>query len=228
MTKQELFAKVDDYKNKINAIRPFSSEQEIELDKLQRIKLSNYLKLTTGNALAESDTEIYDYILSQAGTEQLDITEDIMKHLHFIMYHKVNKDEAGQYRTNPIDVSGAKYTPAAPEDVPRLMEHFINQMQNSKRMMHPIEYASMCHKRLADIHPFNEGNDTVALLILNLILVNEGYGVAVISQKSYKTYEDALALSRRKMNPDIDMLINFIAACILESQKDYCRLLGID
>lgn len=228
MTKQELFDKVDDFKNKINAKRPFSPEQEIELDKLQRIKLNNYHKLTKGNSFDESDTEVYNYILSQARTEQLDLTEDIMKHIHFMIYRKVNQDEAGQYRTNPIDVTGANYIPPAPEEVPRLMEHFVNQMQNSKRMMHPIEYASMCHKRLMDIQPFNEGNDTLALLLLNLILVNAGYSVIIISQESYESYEHVLTLSRRKMNLDIDMLINFIAECVLESQKDYCRLLGVN
>lgn len=211
MTKQELFDKVDNYKNRINALRPFSPEQEIIVDKLHREKFSDYQKLTEDNILINSDTDVYDYLLLQAGADKLDITEDTIKHIHFLIYSELDQGEAGHYRKKPSNISAAGYIPPDSEDVPRLMEHFINQMQNSRRMMHPIEYATMCHKRFIDIQPFNVGNDTLALLLLNLILINEGYGVTVISQESYGTYKHALTLSRRKINPDIDKLTSLIA-----------------
>lgn len=96
-------------------------------------------------------------MLSMARMEQLEITETIIKRLHYLFYNKMDQEEAGQYRKSQVYISGTEYLPPAPEEVPHLMEHFINQIQNSKKLMHPIEFASICHKRLVDIHPFKDG-----------------------------------------------------------------------
>lgn len=252
MTKQELFHKADYYKNLIDMNRPFNTEQLSELDNYFRVGFTYSSNSIEGNTLTITETKIlledgitvggkpikdyyeaaghaqaYDYMLSVARTEQLFITEDIIKRLHALFYHKLDHEEAGQYRKIQVYISGTEYLPPKAEEIPHLMEHLINQMQSSKRLMHPIEYAAICHKRLVDIHPFKDGNGRTARLIMNLILVNAGYGVTSIPPILRNEYINALILSQKENNPNIDAIIEFIAECVIETERDYCRLLRI-
>lgn len=40
-------------------------------------------------------------------------------------------------------------------------------------------------------------------------------------------YINALIVSQRELNPDIDTFIKFIAECVNEAERDYCRLLRL-
>jgi Fic family protein len=253
LTKQELFKKADYYKNLIDSYRPFDLKQLKELDNYFRIGFTFSSNSIEGNTLTIDETKIiledgitvggkpikdyyeaaghaqaYDYMISLARTEQLDITETVIKRLHYLFYHRMDQEEAGRYRKIQVNSSGTDYFPPKPEDVPHLMEHFINQMQSSKRFMHPVEFAALCHKRFVDIHPFKDGNGRTARLLMNLILVNAGYGVTLIPPDLRSEYIDALVLSQRANNPNVDALIEFIAGCVIESEREYCRLLNIN
>ncbi len=252
MIKQELFQKADYYKNMIDMNRPFKAEQLLELDNYFRVELTYSSNFIEGNTLTHTETKVlledgttlggkpikdyyeasghaqaYDYMLAMARTEQLDITEDIIKKLHYLFYHKLDHEEAGQYRKNQVYLSGTEYLPPKAEEVSHLMEHFINQMQSSRRFIHPIEFAAICHKRLVDIHPFKDGNGRTARLLMNLILENTGYGITSIPPALKNEYINALILSQRENNPNIDTLIEFIVECVIETERDYCRLLRI-
>lgn len=249
---QELFQKADDYKNLIDRNRPFNAELLLELDKYFRVGFTYSSNSIDGNTLTLAETKLlledgitvgekpikdyyeasghaqaYDYMITVARTEQLSITEDIIKKLHYLFYHKLDQEEAGQYRKDQIYISRTELLSPKAEEVPHLMEHFINQMQSSKRFMHPIEFAAICHKRLVDIHPFKDGNGRIARLLMNLILVNAGYGITSIPPELQNEYSDALILSQRESNPNIDTFIELIAECVIEAEMDYCRLLRI-
>lgn len=253
MTKQELFNKADYYKRIIDNNRPFDLEQLNEIDNYFRVGFTYSSNSIEGNTLTITETKIlledgitvggkpikdyyeaaghaqaFDYMLSMARNDELEITEIIIKRLHYLFYHKVDQEEAGQYRKVQVYISGTEYLPPSPEEVPNLMEHFTNQMRSSKRLMHPIEFAALCHKRLVDIHPFNDGNGRTARLLMNLILVNAGYGITSIPPVLRNDYINALVMSQRANNPDIDEFIKFIAECVIETERDYCRLLRID
>lgn len=62
---------------------------------------------------------------------------------------------------------------------------------------------------------------------MNLILVNFGYGITSIPPVLRNEYINALVISQRENNPDIDTFIKFIAECVIETERDYCRLLRI-
>jgi Fic family protein len=252
MAKQELFHKADYYKILIERNRPLDSEQLTELDNYFRIGFTYSSNSLEGNTLTITETKIlledgitvggkpikdyyeasghaqaYDYMLTMARTNNFVITEEVIKRLHFLFYHKLDQEEAGQYRKIHVFISGAEYLPPSPEEIPHLMEQFIRQMQISNKLMHPIEFAAICHKRLVDIHPFKDGNGRTARLLMNLILINAGYGITSIPPVLRNEYINALIISQRETNPDIDTFIEFIAECVIETQRDYCRLLRI-
>lgn len=258
MTMQELFKKADLYKEKINEnlkeMKSIDTDILKEIDQYFRVSFTYSSNALEGNMLTFLETKTlmednnlrtkqdgkdcfhetighgnaYDYMLLQGRVEELVIREDLIKQLHYLFYNKVDIKEAGTYRKNDITDTKMGYLPPSAEDVPRLMEHFINQMDNSKRFMHPIEYAAMCHKRILDIQPFQYGNGIIARLFMNLILVNEGYGIVIIPPTRREDYLNALMASREMNHIDIDTFIKFIAECLIESEKEYCKLLKIN
>ena len=247
---QELLQKADSYKQKISPARPLAKEELKSLDDYFRIGFTYSSNALEGNTLTISETKIlledgitvggrplkdcyeavghgsaYGFMLEQARQQDMIITEDTIKKLHRLFYQKVDADQAGQYRSIQVYISGLEYVPPAPDEVPRLMKHLTDQIRSSRTTLHPIELAAMAHKRLVDIHPFIDGNGRIARLLMNLILVNAGYGVVSIPPNLQNDYINALSASRR-LN-DMESFSKLIAECVIETEQDYCRLLKL-
>lgn len=249
-TLQDLLQKADCYKQKISSARPLAKEELKSLDDYFRVGFTYSSNALEGNTLTISETKIlledgitvggrplkdcyeavghgsaYDFMLELARQQGMNITEDIIRKLHRLFYQKVDADQAGQYRSIQVYISGSEYVPPAPEEVPRLMNHLTDQIHSSNPVLHPIELAAMAHKRLVDIHPFINGNGRTARLLMNLILVNAGYGVVSIPPVWRNDYINALSASRR-LN-DMEPFCKLIAECVIETERDYCRLLKL-
>jgi len=247
---QDLLQKADSYKQKISSARPLPPEELKSLDNYFRIGFTYSSNALEGNTLTISETKIlledgitvggrplkdcyeavghgtaYDFMLKLARQQDLTITESIIKNLHRLFYQKVDADQAGNYRTIQVYISGTEYIPPAPEDVPQLMKHLADQIHYSQSALHPVELAAAAHKRLADIHPFIDGNGRTARLLMNLILVNNGYGVVSIPPILRNDYINALSASRRMNN--LEPFAKLIAECVIETERDYCRLLKL-
>ncbi|WP_343210455.1 Fic family protein [Anaerolentibacter hominis] len=160
----------------------------------------------------------YDFMLAAARQDHMDITEETIKRLHSLLYEKPDAD---RYRTYAALISEINYTPAAPEDIPRLMDHLANQIRSSRTTLHPIELAAMAQQRLISIYPFSDGNGRTARLLMNLILVNAGYGMVSIPPERQEEYLNCLSAAIKQ--GDMDRLSKFIAECVIESEKEYCK-----
>lgn len=56
----------------------------------------------------------------------------------------------------------------------------------------PIELAALFHYRYIRIHPFEDGNDRIARLIVNFILARHDYPMVVVRSRKKKDYLEAL------------------------------------
>ncbi|MGL5435944.1 MAG: Fic family protein [Lachnospiraceae bacterium] len=249
-TLQELLQKADSYKEKISSARPLEKEELKSLDNYFRIGFTYSSNALEGNALTISETKIlledgitvagkplkdcyeavghgdaYDFMLDLARQQDMTITEDTIKRLNQLFYQKVDAEKASRYRSIQVYIFGTDYIPPSPEDVPHLMSHMVDQIRSSRTTLHPIELAAMAHKRLVDIHPFFDGNGRTARLLMNLILVNTDYGVVSIPPVWRNDYINALSASRR-LN-DMEPFSKLIAECVIETGRDYCRLLKL-
>ncbi len=249
-TLHELLQKADSYKQKISSARPLAKEELKSLDNYFRIGFTYSSNALEGNTLTISETKIlledgltvggrplkdcyeavghgaaYDFMLSLARQQDMNITEDTIRKLHRLFYQKIDAEQAGQYRSIQVYISGTEYIPPSAEDVPQLMKYLAEQIHFSHSVLHPIELAAMAHKRLVDIHPFVNGNGRTARLLMNLILVNTGYGVVSIPPIWRNDYINALSISRRRN--DMEPFSKLIAECVIETERDYCRLLKL-
>jgi Fic family protein len=253
MLKQDLLVKADKYKAAISMARPLAGDELKELDNYFKVGLTYSSNALEGNSLTISETKIlledgitvggkpvkdyfeaaghakaYDYMLEMARSANNEITEEIVKKLHLLFYSGIDSGYAGRYRDIQIYISGTEYLPPAPKDVQKLMSSFVNNMNKLKSKLHPIEFAAILHKEFVDIHPFKDGNGRTARLLMNLILFESGYGIVSIPPILRNEYVQTLIIAQRESNKNINPFIEFIAECVIETQRDYCRLLRIN
>lgn len=121
------------------------------------------------------------------------------------------------YRRVPAVIEGTSDTAAAPEDIPRLMGHLSDQIMCSRYTIHPIEMAAMACKRLTDIQPFDTGNHTLAVELLNLILTASGYPAITITKANLPEYQHAMAATR--IQRDMEPFSIFVAQQVIAAAK---------
>ena len=110
-----------------------------------------------------------------------------------------------------------------PEELDEKMHEFISQLPKLKAELHPVEYAAMVHIIFVNIHPFADGNGRVARLLMNLALLQSGYNIVVIPPVVRADYISALQKTNSGNNTEF---INFVSEMVLESQKEYLKIIS--
>lgn len=145
-------------------------------------------------------------------SKDVKITEKLIQDFHeLILVEPYIDKEAeinpGKWKKLPnylITRTGERIDFASPENVPRLMSHLVNWLNNhldppkrkkKKYQLHPLLIASGFHVEFVKIHPFGDGNGRMARIIVNLILMQSGFVPAIINLKDRENYFDALNLS---------------------------------
>ena len=112
--------------------------------------------------------------------------------IHKIILTKIDDVNAGRYRTVPVRIAGSTVVMPNPIKVPDLMNEFIQWLHSPPRIDHPIKISADAHYKLVSIHPFIDGNGRTARLLMNVILMQEGYPPALIRKEERKRYISAI------------------------------------
>lgn len=247
-----LLDRIDHVKQYFQDKRPLSSDEVKELEAYYKIELTYSSNALEGNSLTLTETKIlledgitvggkllkdcyeaaghaaaYDFMLTAAKAEPFTITEETIRKLHFLFYNKINYQTAGQYRAHQVFITGTEYVPPVPDRVPELMREFIAEINGEAKALYPVRLAAFAHRRLVDIHPFTDGNGRTARLLMNLILVHDGYCIVSIPPVLRMDYIGALKIAQREKNPSDVQFEKLVAESELEAQKDYCQMFHI-
>ena len=146
--------------------------------------------------------------------------------VHNLILRGINPEDAGRYRRVQVMIKGSSYMPPQPFLVSKKMEDFFIWFETNKNTLHPIVLAAELHERLVTIHPFIDGNGRTSRLIMNLILLQNGYVIANIKgdYDSRMQYYNALETAQTKKNKE-DFLL-FIAQNEKESLARYLEIIG--
>ena len=140
--------------------------------------------------------------------ENTPLTEEAVLRLHELILHDIS-DHAGAYRKTGVRITGATFSPPRSEEVPRLMSELVEWLEKNLEEYSPIELAALFHHKFVHIHPFSDGNGRTARLLMNSILMKNGYPYIInITQKERGKYLDTL---READLGNYTPLINFIA-----------------
>lgn len=119
-------------------------------------------------------------------------TEHNLRQIHALVLKGIDDEEAGRYRRGQVRISGSEYVPPDAVAVPGLMREFVMWLNGEAKAMSSVERAALAHFRLVDIHPFADGNGRTARLLMNLILIQQGYPPAVVRHEERLAYYTAL------------------------------------
>jgi Fic family protein len=126
------------------------------------------------------------------------ITEHNIRQTHALILRTIDDENAGAYRKGQVYITGSTYVPPMAIEVPPLMQELVAWINSAEAAeLHPVERAALAHFRLVHIHPFIDGNGRTARLLMNLILIREGYPPAVIRRERRPEYYDALDQAHR-------------------------------
>lgn len=234
------------YKAKINVLRPLYNEALVQVKEYYKIGLTYASNALEGNTLSLVETKVvledgitiggkplkdhyetvghakaFDEIINLS--KNTTFTENDIKLLHKLFYEKIDNEKAGKYRTSQVIITGSDVELPKPEELDEKMREFILQLPKLKEKLHSVEYAAMVHIIFVNIHPFTDGNGRVARLLMNLALLQSGYNIVVIPPVVRADYISALQKTNNGNNADF---INFISEMVLESQKEYLKIIS--
>ena len=203
-------------KQKIDQFRPLPKELVSNLENWFKVELTYTSNALEGNTLTRQETAVVvekgltiggkslvehleatnhaaalGKVVQIAQLETARIGEHTILDLHSTILHGIDDANAGRYRSIAVRISGSKVLLPNPVKVPMLMADFVKELGNPLDL-HPVELAAEAHYQLVTIHPFIDGNGRTARLLMNLILLQNGYPPALIRKRDRVPYLNSL------------------------------------
>ena len=241
-----MLKRIDAYKKKIDAYRPFGPELLPSIQAYYRVGLTYTSNALEGVSYSESETKVlledgltvggkhlrdalavvghakaYDHMFSLLHKHKIDI-QDLVD-MHALLADGLERGEAGKYRDKQIFVTGTSYVFPAPADVPERMQAFQEWMDDERGKLHPVVFAAQVHNNFLNIHPFGDGNGRIGRLAMNTALIQEGYLPVIIPPILRPEYMDAIKEAQMFKNDAVFQA--FVELCEIEVQKEMLPML---
>lgn len=184
---------------------------------------------------AINHAQAIDFIIDLARKKQHEIALDDILAIHKIVLQKIDDIHAGVFRDVMVKVVGSRIFPN-PAKVPFLMVDFMQWLHNIEE--HPIIIAALAHYKLVTIHPFIDGppslklwrtapaealaeagNGRTARLLMNLLLLQHGYPIAIIAKEQRSEY--IAAIEHARQTDDFDAFYEVIIEAVNYSLDIY-------
>ncbi len=210
---EALVRSIEQKKVQLDGLRPLSAAALAQLQKHYDVALTYSSNAIEGNTLTLRETaEVIEHGITVGGKslrehlEAVDhyeavlwmrelaatakpIGEDVVCELHRRIVARSQPGMAGVYSRLPRRIAGSPVVFPNPAKIPALMEDFAAWLKEAA----PIPAAAFeAHFRLTAIHPFGDGNGRTARLLMNLLLIREGYPPIAVRPEDRKPYLDAL------------------------------------
>lgn len=146
------------------------------------------------------------------------ITPFHVRQIHQLVLTRIDDENAGQYRRTNVRIGGAAHIPPDAFVLAQEMDAWGEWLRTEATELHPVDRAALVHHRLAAIHPFIDGNGRTARLVMNLLLLRDGFPPTVILRVNRVQYYRVLAQADRGNNAP---LVNFVGRAVERSLDLY-------
>lgn len=206
-------------RKRLDELRPLSGKALAELDRYYDIELTYTSNAIEGNTLSPVETTLviekgitvggkplkdhlealdhYDAIrfVRELAKQHARITESDIRNLHRLVVQRSAPEIAGCYADLPryVRTEAGRHSFPSPVEIPALMGDLAAWLGAAGNTP---EAAFSAHRRLVDIHPFNDGNGRTARLLMNLILIRGGYPPVTVRPEDRLEYIRALQNSQ--------------------------------
>ncbi|WP_109022147.1 Fic family protein [Leptospira kobayashii] len=149
--------------------------------------------ITIGNKSLREHFEVINHkegidYLEKVIKKKTSISLNLIREIHGIILKNIDDEEAGVFRRTNVRITGASHIPPNAAKVYNLVEELVEWYYLNHKKLSVPELASWFHYKFVFIHPFIDGNGRTARLLMNLILMQEGYPPAVILHLDRRKY----------------------------------------
>jgi Fic family protein len=204
MIEPRLLARLEQKKAQLDGLRPLPAAAVRRLNEQLTIEWIYNSNAIEGNTLTLRETQLiletgltiggkslrehFEVINHKEAIEYVEalatgedpITPFHVRQIHRLILTRIDDDNAGQYRNLPVYITGTAHKPPEAWQAPPLMSEWGDWLDGPALALHAVERAALAHHRLVAIHPFIDGNGRTARLVMNLLLIREGYPPTII------------------------------------------------
>ena len=203
-------------KNELEKLPPLNGDVEEELRKTVDLELTSVGDCFDGGALTRRETEqvlfkdkvvpqrsltehiqalniskAFEMIQELAARTGRPVDDSDVKNIHRVIVRELDDKNGGMFRGFAMTFPTGDQPLPEPVRVQRMMDDF-GMWLYTVRTLHPVAMAAEAHLRLMSIHPFGKGNGKTARMLMNLILMKNGYPPALFSRREKKEYWQSL------------------------------------
>ncbi len=244
------WSRLTELKTELDGYRPMPRELVLNLEQWFKVELTYTSNALEGNTLTRQETAVvlekgltvsgkslvehleatnhakaYDEILRLVSERGVSIGEEQILTIHDAILKGIDDANSGCYRSMMVRISGSQVVLPNPMKVPKLMEEFSSWLKKSSKR-HPVEIAAEAHYRLVTIHPFSDGNGRSARLLMNLLLLRDGYPPALIRTRDRIRYLESL--EEAQLGGSKEKFYKLIEAAVKRSFDIYLKALAGD
>ncbi len=230
------YSALSEKKRRLDGFRPLPVALVDNLDAWFRVELTYTSNAIEGNTLTRRETALVvekgltvggktlvehleasnhakaiDWIYGQTSRRPEQLVEQDILGLHAIVLKAIDDTNAGRYRNVAVRIAGSPVVLPNPAKVPELMKMFQDWLSTSGDL-HPVARAAEAHYRLVTIHPFVDGNGRAARLLMNLILLMDGYPPALIRKRDRLAY--IASLEKAQLGGSSEAYLKLIAKAV--------------
>lgn len=174
---------------------------------------------------AVNHSEAIDYI-EKLIRDEIDFGKRVLMDLHYLILKGIDKENAGSFRKVPVRISGSRHEPPQPYLVDKLMEDYFIYYTSNKNKLHPVILAIELHERLVSIHPFIDGNGRTSRLVMNLILMKNGYSIANLKGDLSSRISYYKALEEVQINNNPEVFYHLVLDVLKSSLESHIEMAG--
>jgi Fic family protein len=252
---KNLLGQIQEKKEQLDKLRPLSSIQVRNLKNVYDIQLTYNSNAIEGSTLTYSETklilnegitiggksinehletinhqEAISFIESIANIPTNQITLVDIKNIHNLILKGIDKQNAGTYRKQNVGVvkqDGNIHNFVEPLKIDEEMNKFINWL-HTQTIKEPILLATLVHLKFVSIHPFIDGNGRTARLLMNLVLLQNGYPQAIIKISNRVQYIKSIEKYQQSSNNDYNDFYMIILNSVNDSLDLYLTIIKND
>jgi len=242
MLKPKIYSRILSKKKALDNLRPLPTQLVKKLWEQIQIEFTYNSNAIEGNTLSLRETQLViqegitvrgkslrehlearnhpdaiDYVEKLAQKETTIKQDDILK-VHELLIRGIDDQNSGKYRTGQVRVAGATFMPPPPSKIQSMISEVLQALNQNPDELRPIELAAFFHHKFVYIHPFLDGNGRTARLLMNVILMRNGYPFTVLLKVDRPKYLRALSEAD---NGNLIPFANFIANCVERSLDIY-------
>ena len=227
--------------------RPLAAATVVSIRQATRLEWTYHSNALEGNTLSLRETQVVLEGLTVGGgktlrehlevvnhanavdylegivSRQEPLTPLVARQLHALILRGIDDENAGQWRMVPMAISGSQHVPPPPSHVAPMMRDLFDWYDGEALKLYPVVRAARFHHQFVFIHPFSDGNGRTARLLMNLVLMSEGYPPAIIKADPQRRIAYLDALEAASVSGELARFEGVVAEAVGESLDRYLQ-----